>query len=157
MGKTYGKSLRSMGSVAVAERWENVRNPSLLVLSGNPPNPVRFAENRGTGILPVFGSCRMGRMPVPLLRAVSGESPTPPDLPACDALVWLNPPAQISPQLRRFVEKASHKTILWGALRSDANPLALRAWFESLAGARWVVVPGRGKFLGDALDTVTKL
>jgi hypothetical protein len=75
----------------------------------------------------------------------------------CDVLIWLNPPAKISPRLGRFVESAAHKTIVWGALRSDANPVELRAWFDPLPNARWVVYPGRAKYLGDVLDSVTKL
>ncbi|MFZ4780212.1 MAG: hypothetical protein ACOYM3_33060, partial [Terrimicrobiaceae bacterium] len=155
VGKTYGKSLRAMGSLAVAEHWEDVQTPSLLVLSGEPPNPVRFAENRGTGILPVLEKDRVGRMPP--MQAGRGEPPALADIPACGALVWLNPPAKISPELKRLVENTPRKTIFWGALRSDSNPRELRAWFESLPGTRWFVVPGRGKFLGDGLGIVTKL
>ena len=88
---------------------------------------------------------------------LSGNAPDPPDSSVCESVIWLNPPARISPQLRRLVEKAPRKIILWGDLRSDANPVELRSWFESLPGACWVVVPGRGKYLGDVLDRVTKL
>ncbi|MFA7234041.1 MAG: hypothetical protein WC076_08005, partial [Terrimicrobiaceae bacterium] len=57
---------------------------------------------------------------------LSGNAPDPPDSFVCENIIWLNPPAKISPRLKRFVESAAHKTIVWGALRSDANPVELR-------------------------------
>ena len=117
MGKTYGKMLRSMGNVAVARHWDDVRSP--LVLSGNAPDP--------SGAL------------------------------ACERLVWLNPPASISSALQLLVQRSTNKRIVWGAQRSDANPAALRAWFVPLPNAQWSALPGRGKYLGDALGCVSEL
>jgi len=122
MGTTYGRDLRQLGSFAIAEHWDALRNPPMLILSGNPP-----------------------------------DGSSPPALRYCNELVWLNPPSEISPQLKRFIEGAAHKTIVWGGLRTDADPRALRRWFESLHDVRWIVLPGRGKYLGDSLATVNCL
>lgn len=117
MGKTYGKDLRALGNVAVAQRWEDVQSP--LVLSGNAPDPA--------------------------------------DRTACKNIIWLNPPSRISPRLKQVLEMADRKTVVWGTLRTDASPQEVRAWIETLPGAQWVAYPGRGKYLGDVLGSVTKL
>ena len=88
---------------------------------------------------------------------LSGNAPEPPDSLVCDHIIWLSPPAGISPGLKQLVERASRKTIIWGDLRSDSNPSALRGWFESLQGAQWGVYQGRGKYVGDVLGSVTKM
>lgn len=88
---------------------------------------------------------------------LSGNAPDPAVPFVCGSITWLNPPAKISPRLQRIVEEAERKTIVWGALRTDASPAGLRAWFETLPNARWVVFPGRGRYFGDVLGNVTKL
>lgn len=114
LGSDYGKSLRVMGSVAIANRWDVVGNAPVLVLSGVPP------------------------------RIPNGVTP-------CKNIVWLNPPGQISPQLKHFLEMAPHKTIVWGGLRTDDNPRELYRWFRSLGDAHWMVLPGRGEYIADSL------
>lgn len=48
--------------------------------TGEMPNTGSFAENCGTGILPVFGNPRTGRMPMPLILTALGETPRLPAL-----------------------------------------------------------------------------
>jgi hypothetical protein len=93
----------------------------------------------------------------PSLLVLSGTAPVPSEPCSVDNLIWLNPPAKIDSKLMQVVESARHKTVIWGGLRSDANPDKIRTWMEALPDSRWISVPGRGKYLGDALGCVTKL
>ncbi len=63
-------------------------------------------------------------------------------------LVWLNPPAKLDNTQRLLVENGAKKTIVWGELRTDANPRELKAWVELIPRSRWVAVKGNALFLG---------
>lgn len=117
-GKTCGKPLRRIGSLAIVEKWEDV-----------PP--------QATAIL-------------------SGPSILPPPHASCREIRWINPPPALAPEFRALLKNSSRVSIFWGALRTDARPDNIRPFVESI-GARWVVVPGKGRFLGDDLEDVTKL
>lgn len=90
---------------------------------------------------------REGRLEIVL----SGSAPIRADdrLSVPYAVTWLNPPGRLIAAQERFLKCAVQKTILWGELRTDANPGKLRAWVEELPDARWVFVRGQGRFLGD--------
>jgi len=64
-------------------------------------------------------------------------------------LLWLNPPAKLNEAQRGVVEQAAKKTMVWGELRTDANPRELKSWFETLPDGRWVFVKGTALFLGE--------
>lgn len=64
-------------------------------------------------------------------------------------LVWLNPPASLSPRERDLILRATRVTILNSTSRQDAPPPDWREWLESLDKARWIALPGRPKYLGD--------
>lgn len=85
---------------------------------------------------------------------LTGNAPMPRDIPQCAKLIWLNPPEQLTEKLMQLVERASGTTMMWGALRTDANPIEIRAWFDSLHNGRWRVVKGRGMYLGDVLESI---
>lgn len=112
MGNTYGKKLRSMGSLAVAEQWKNIPEGATLVLSGNVAIPTK-----------------------------------PPRL---NKLTWLNPPALLPEELTQLVHQTPATHIIWGELRSDADPTQLRNSVQSLPNVCWRTAGGKAKYLGDA-------
>ena len=87
---------------------------------------------------------------VPREIVLSGRTSVPEEANFAQSydLVWLNPPSKLDPTQRRVVEQAGKKTIVWGGLRTDANPRELKAWFETLPDGRWIDTPGRGLFVG---------
>lgn len=70
--------------------------------------------------------------------------------PAPCVVTWLNPPARLNAAQKRFLEGAAKKTILWGELRTDANPGNLQTWFKTLPETRWIFIQGKGRFLDDS-------
>ena len=48
-----------------------------VAFTGRTPNTASFAGNCGTGIVPMFGKTRMGRMTVPLILRALGRTPDP--------------------------------------------------------------------------------
>jgi hypothetical protein len=83
----------------------------------------------------------------------SGNAPTPMgvSLPGC-SLLWINPPPELDEAQRKVVLSARKSLFLWGQFRTDANPIALRAW-AAQSGVTWVDLPGAGLYVsGDKLD-----
>ncbi len=85
----------------------------------------------------------------PLEVVLSGRASVPEmaTFPPPYDLVWLNPPAKLDHAQRRVVVEAAKKTIVWGELRTDANPRELKMWIETLPDGRWVDVRGSGQLL----------
>lgn len=85
---------------------------------------------------------------------LSGSAPIPAGgmFSAPYTATWLNPPARLNAHQERFLKLAAKKTIIWGELRTDANPRKLQAWFEVLPDAQWTFVRGKGLFLGEGLS-----
>jgi len=68
------------------------------------------------------------------------------------SLVWINPPPKLDEAQRKVVLSARKSLFLWGQFRTDANPMALRAW-AAQSGVTWVDLPGTGLYVpGDKLD-----
>ena len=83
----------------------------------------------------------------------SGDAPVPMgvSLPGC-SLLWINPPPKLDEAQRKVVLSARKRLFLWGQFRTDANPIALRAW-AAQSGVTWVDLPGAGLYVsGDKLD-----
>jgi len=68
------------------------------------------------------------------------------------SITWLNPPARLDANQEQVLEMAVEETIIWGELRTDANPSRLKAWFEGLPGGQWIFVRDKGLFLGDGFS-----
>lgn len=83
--------------------------------------------------------------------------PIPPQGLQLAHLHWLSPPADLSPELMRLLTKTPKKTIWNGSERQDVPIPSWRPWLESLPGASWQQLPGRTRFLGDDLRSLTKL
>jgi hypothetical protein len=85
-----------------------------------------------------------GNAPVPAGVSLSGDS-----------LLWVNPPAELDQIQTKMVLSFTKRTLLWGELRSDADPMDLRKW-AGQSGVSWVDLPGTGLYvpgekLGEAM------
>lgn len=97
----------------------------------------------------VVGDAEVIREQSPRKIALSGNAGFPSGgvlVPPYD-LVWLNPPSKMETAQKTIVEAANRKWIVWGELRTDANPRRLKPWFEALSQASWVAVPGKALLL----------
>jgi hypothetical protein len=81
---------------------------------------------------------------------VSGKVTDPPTPPVLTEIVWLNPPAQPSHALAELLKSTPQTTLVWGDLRSDANPTDIQKWSQSHPNIRWLPAAGRGKYLSDS-------
>ena len=83
----------------------------------------------------------------------SGEAPVSAgaSLPE-GSLLWINPPPKLDDAQKKAVLSARKSLFLWGQFRTDANPMALRAW-AAQSGVAWVDLPGAGLYVpGEKLD-----
>jgi len=112
MGRTYGKKLRSIGNLAIANRWEQIPDGAALVLSGSVATPTK--------------------------------------LPRLSKIIWLNPPALLLEEFSQLIHQTPATHIIWGELRSDADPTQLRNSVQSLPNVCWRTAGGKAKYLGDA-------
>ena len=79
----------------------------------------------------------------------SGDAPVSPGASFSGrSLVWINPPPKLDEAQRKVVLSARKSLFLWGQLRTDANPRALRAW-AAQSGVTWVDLPGAGPYVPD--------
>lgn len=123
------------------------------------PDPAVLGSNYGKAVRPLK-SAGVAWTIQPMIRAaprkivLSGRSPIPGDTAFAEPydLVWLNPPAILNETQKHVVERAIEKTIVWGELRTDANPGKLKTWFSTLVGGRWIVARGKGLFVGSSGD-----
>ena len=83
----------------------------------------------------------------------SGNAPVPPGASLSDqSLLWINPPPKLDDAQKKAVLSARNCLFLWGQFRTDANPLALRAW-AAQSGVSWADLPSVGLYVpGEKLD-----
>lgn len=83
----------------------------------------------------------------------TGNAPVPQGASLSDrALLWINPPPKLDDAQRRVVLSARKSLFFWGQFRTDANPIALRAW-AAQSGVAWVDLPSAGLYVpGEKLD-----
>ncbi len=105
---------------------------------------------RATGVDAQVASELSQRPAVHSSRLVLSEDAPVPQFGLNDCeLLWLNPPGQLSSAQKVMVKNAGRVVIVWGDLRGDASPVALRKWVESLPNTRWISLVSAGLYIND--------